>query len=81
MRRQGPKAFDSSFVLVRLFTEDLDGRRLARNEGTQDSESEKGKGEYIELREETGGRERDRNRKVRRMREAKGFEGRNKLRW
>ncbi|EFN60635.1 hypothetical protein EAG_05363 [Camponotus floridanus] len=28
------KTFDSSFVLVRLFTEDLDGRRLARNEDT-----------------------------------------------
>lgn len=29
------KAFDSSFALVRLFTEDLDRRRLARNEGTR----------------------------------------------
>lgn len=49
------KAFDSSFALVRLFTEDLDRRWLARNEGS-------GKRE--------GGRDperRDRNRKVPRV--------------
>lgn len=59
---------------MRLFTEDLDRRRLARNEGTGFWERKR------EGRIEKP-RWRDRNRKVRRAREARGFGGRNKPRW